>query len=242
MDIYNIRGFVIRAVDYGETSKILTAFTKDRGIISIMARGVKSPKSKKFNLVSVFSESNFELTKKEDLYFLRDGEIIETNMKIRASIDKIYVAQLFFDIIERTSFNSEEENIYELLKKSLYYLQVNENSIRLANMFLIKYISMIGFRPYLRANMDKSNEYYFSLSQGRLLNKSTYSADEIILDGKEIIYLNSILLEVYENIDIIESNIDEKKIFKLIISFINYSLDIHMPQSYINFTKIKGIE
>ncbi|MFM1582540.1 DNA repair protein RecO, partial [Helcococcus ovis] len=69
MDIDNFRGIVFRAVDFGETSKILTIFTRNEGIISVMARGVKNPKSKKQNLVSVFTEADFELTKSKDFYY-----------------------------------------------------------------------------------------------------------------------------------------------------------------------------
>lgn len=243
MDIYDTKAFVIRDVDYGESSKILTLFTKDRGIISVMAKGVKSAKSKKFNLVSVFTEANFELTEKNDFYFLKDGQIIESNLEIRKSIDKIYLAHLFFDIIERTSFNYEDENIYLLLRKSIFYLQKTDDSIRLANMFLLKYVSMIGFKPYLKLEgLSERKSIYFSLLKGRLINKSTYNDETINLSFKEVKYLERVLLEVLENIDDIENNIDEKKIFKLILNFIKYNLDITMPQSYYNFIKLKGID
>lgn len=243
MDIYDAKAFVIRDVDYGESSKILTLFTKDRGLISVMAKGVKSAKSKKLNLISVFTEANYELTEKDDFYFLKDGQIIESNLEIRKSIDKIYLAQLFFDIIERTSFNYEDENIYLLLKKSILYLQKTDNTIRLANMFLLKYISMIGFKPYLNLkNIDNRSTIYFSLSKGRIVYKSTYDNETVNISFKEAKYLEKTLLEVLENIDEIENDIDEKKIFKLIINFIKYNLDITMPQSYYGFIKLKGID
>lgn len=241
MDIYNIQGFVLRTVDYGETSKIVTVLSKDYGFISVMAKGVKSPKSKKLNLIALYTESIFELNKKGDMYYLKDGIIIDSNSNLKNKIDKIYLTQLFFDIIERTTFENYSDNVYMLLKKSLYYLSKTDKDVRIASAFLIKYISMIGFKPILRYTTD-SYSHNFSLKEGRIVPESSHDNTKVKLRSVEIDYLTKLLFEVFENISKIEIDIEEKNIFKLITSFINYNLGISMPQSYQNYLKIKGIE
>ena len=41
-----VEGFIFKETPYGETSKIISVFTKEYGLISIMCKGAKSIKSK----------------------------------------------------------------------------------------------------------------------------------------------------------------------------------------------------
>lgn len=246
MDIINLRGIVIRSVDYKESSKILTIFTHKQGLISVMARGVKRPKSKKQNLCSIFTEANFELTKSKDFYYLKDGDILEKNDFITKNVKLIYLSQLFFDIIERTiPRNDKEENIYLLLIKSIEYLKKEENYLIIANMFMIKFISMLGYKPQLvncvKCNKKNITNIFFSNEYGGILCKDCKKSHDTRLTDKEYKYLYHILNEVYENILIIDSDIDQKKIFRLIFDFIIYNTDINIPNSYKTFTKLEGI-
>lgn len=238
---------MIRAVDFGETSKILTVFSYERGIISVMARGAKNPKSKKLNLISIFTEVNFDLRKSKKFYYLNDGEIIEYNSHIRSNIKKIYLIQMFFDIIERTTFKNEEIKIvFELLIKTIKYFGLEDNYLKLTNMFLIKYISMLGYRPVLntcsRCGKRQFRSVYFSLENGGIVCEDCKRNNNIALTADEYKYLCNILVEVYENTAIIDDEIDERKIFKLLIDFIIYNTDISIPSSYKSFTKLEGIE
>ncbi|MFM1515201.1 DNA repair protein RecO [Helcococcus ovis] len=246
MDIDNFRGIVFRAVDFGETSKILTIFTRNEGIISVMARGVKNPKSKKQNLVSVFTEADFELTKSKDFYYIKDGEIVNDNLHLRDSIIKIYIAQLFFDIMERMMLKNEKnEIVYDLLAKSISYLSLTNRYITVLNMYLIKVISILGYKPELFnctiCGNKKLNKIYFSQSVGGILCENHKNHDAIILDYYEYEYLYSILVQVYEKIDIINNRVDEKKILKILMNFIRYNVDISMPNSYKTLSRLIGI-
>ncbi|MDO4604799.1 MAG: DNA repair protein RecO [Helcococcus sp.] len=246
MDTYNIEAIVFRSIDYGETSKILTVFSLEEGIISVMAKGVKNPKSKKQNLASPFTIANFELNKSHDFYYLKDGEIITSNFKLRKDISKIYITQLFFDIIENTSIKNEKnEIVYLLLKKTLKYLEESEKTILILNMFLIKYISMIGYKPRLFncviCGKNKFTQIYFSNDKGGILCEDDRDFNSIALKLDEYNYLCQILLEVYENIFIINTGNYEKKITKLLIDFIIYNTGINIPASYKMVTKIIGI-
>lgn len=44
--IVRTEAVVLRAIDYGETSQIVTLFTRDRGKVSVLARGARLPKSR----------------------------------------------------------------------------------------------------------------------------------------------------------------------------------------------------
>lgn len=248
MDTYNFKGLVFRSVDYGDTSKIVTVLTEDKGFISLMARGVKKPKSKKQNLVASFTEIYFEANRSGNFYYLKDGEIIDDNLNLRQGLINIYLGQLFLDIVERTSIKDQvEKDHYSLLAKSLSALNNNSNKediLKIANMFLIKYISMIGYKPSifscLKCKKRKFKQVYFSKELGGILCQDHYTENSIRLSFEEYQYLIDILLGVFEKLDIIDGGIDQVKIFNLIIDFIFYNLDIKVPASLNMFKKLIG--
>ena len=248
MDTYNFKGLVFRSVDYGDTSKIVTVLTEDKGFISLMARGVKKPKSKKQNLVASFTEIYFEAHRSGNFYYLKDGEIIDDNLNLRQGLINIYLGQLFLDIVERTSIKDQvEKDHYSLLAKSLSALNNNSNKediLKIANMFLIKYISMIGYKPSifscLKCKKRKFKQVYFSKELGGILCQDHYTENSIRLSFEEYQYLIDILLGVFEKLDIIDGGIDQVKIFNLIIDFIFYNLDIKVPASLNMFKKLIG--
>lgn len=52
-------GIVIRTVDYGETNKIITLYTRTHGKVSLMARGAKKTKSRFSSMSQVFSYGEY---------------------------------------------------------------------------------------------------------------------------------------------------------------------------------------
>lgn len=248
MDTYNFKGLVFRSVDYGDTSKIVTVLTEENGFISLMARGVKNPKSKKQNLVETFTEIYFEANRSKDFYYLKDGEIINDNRKLRQGLINIYLGQLFLDIVERTSIKDQvEKDHYLLLAKSLSCLNDHsdkEDLLKIANMFLIKYISMLGYKPSiyacLKCETKRFRQVYFSKELGGILCQKHYIENSIRLTFDEYQYLIDILLGVFEKLGIIDKEIDQIKIFNLLIDFIFYNLDIRLPASLNMFKKLIG--
>lgn len=246
MDTFNYRGIVLRQTDFSESSYILNIFTYEKGIISVIAKGVKNPKSKKHNLVSVFTEANFELNLSHNRYYLKEGDILNNNLKIREEIKKIYMGQLFFDIIENTLIKEEVNNeVYLLLSKSLIFLSNSNLKLTVGNMFLIKYISMIGYKPRLfectKCETKKFKDIYFSNSLGGIVCQNHYNLGDSYLMIEEYIYLKSILIEVFENINNIKHIKTEKKIFEIIMNFIKYITEIRELKSYSNLKKLFGI-
>lgn len=249
MDTFNLRSIVFRSTDYGDTSKIINAFTLEKGLVSVMARGVKSPKSKKQNLIMAFSESNLEVNLSKEFYYLKDGEIISNHPKIRENLAKLYITQLFFDIIENTMLKDEiQENEFLLLSKSMKYLDKdildNNYTLRVANMFLIKYISMIGYKPNVfvcsKCSTNKFNQVYFSNEQGGVVCGEHSNFNDTKLSIAEYKYLCSCFAYVFEDIEKIDTEIDEKKMFKLILNFIIYTTEIKIPKSLNMINKLFG--
>ena len=60
-----VEGFIIKERDYLESSKILDVFTKKYGIISVISKGCKKPKSSLCSLSSKMTYGNLNIYYKE---------------------------------------------------------------------------------------------------------------------------------------------------------------------------------
>lgn len=228
-----VEAIVIGSVDYKESSKILKVFSKELGIISVMARGAKRPNSKMQNLTSIFTIAKLELVKRNDFYYLDDGQIISINEHLRIDIKNIYSAELCIQFVEKTLMEAQiDKYIYLLLIKTIKFLGETDHKNRLISMFIIKYMSMIGFRPQLNTCVicgKKNNpELGFSMEYGGItcLNHSiTYD----YLQQDEYNYLIWLMYSKIDSVNELKIEINEKMICKYLINFFIKKTEINKP-------------
>jgi len=77
-----VEGVVLRNTIYKENHRIVTLFTSEAGLISLMVKGVKTPE--RMVLITPFSQIEVYFRKKlSDLYVLKDGSLIADNLFLR---------------------------------------------------------------------------------------------------------------------------------------------------------------
>ena len=85
--IEKVTGFIIYTSPFRETSLVLQLFTKEHGMISVMAKGVKSLKSPLRALTLPFTYGNFYLYYKEEkMSILKDVDVINPFFHIHENI------------------------------------------------------------------------------------------------------------------------------------------------------------
>lgn len=70
--------FVLQHRPYRETSLLLDVFTRDFGLVSILAKGVRKPKSKTAGLLLPFSALKLSYVGKHELKVLADAEYVDS--------------------------------------------------------------------------------------------------------------------------------------------------------------------
>ena len=56
-----VKGLVIRSVDVRDSDRLVTIFTEEKGVVSAIARGARSLKSRKMSSTMQFCYGNFVL-------------------------------------------------------------------------------------------------------------------------------------------------------------------------------------
>lgn len=181
-------GIVLTRTDYGEADRIVTLLTPDYGKLSLMARGVRRPKSKLAGGIELFSVSQ--------LTFIRGRGDLGTLISIRLNrhygniVSSIERVQLGYDLIRqlhRATEDAPEVEYFTLLKES--FAALDETSIDIAVIrlwFNSGLLRLGGHSPNLRTDADgrslkADDSYVFDIEtmSFRAQNDGPFSADHI---------------------------------------------------------------
>ncbi len=159
------RGIVLRETESGESDKMLTVLLKERGKVSIYARGARKPNSKFYASCSLFCYSDLVLFQKGEFLSVSSADVINGFVNIRNDYDAFLCACFITELVDKIIFsNMETEKILRLLALSLRALNKGSDLGIVRPAFSFKLMQMEGFTPVLekcaRCNSDVTQ--YFS--------------------------------------------------------------------------------
>ena len=166
MQIIKTDAFVLKSFKYGETSKIVTLFTKDHGKLNAIVKGVRNYKSRICGTMESMNYISAVIYLKEsrDLQLVSNAEYKRSFKGIVNNIDKIEIAY----------------NIIELLNKSVVENYVNNYS-NYTLYFLIKLSNILGLSPEF-TKVYKEHETFFTLNEF-YMNDDIYNEFYVFTQG-----------------------------------------------------------
>ena len=147
-----VKGLIIRTVDLKESDRLLTIFTEEMGVLTALARGARSFKSRKMSSTMQFCYSSFVLFKKDDKYTVRESELIESFYGIRDSIEGLALAAYIAEILSDVTTTESDTGLLRLSLNTLYAISTGKYPLPLVKAaFEIRAASILGFMPEVRA-------------------------------------------------------------------------------------------
>ena len=169
MDSIKTRGIIARKSDYGESNSMLTIFSRELGIISACAYGVRSGKSKQKAGIQVFCLCDFVLSKKGgDIYKVDSAELAESFYPLCEDFEKLALASYFMEVIPDV-FADGDADVLSLLLNSLYVLAYKDVAPELVKaVFELRLSKLSGYEPEVGQCMICGSEAVsgFDLSGG----------------------------------------------------------------------------
>ena len=146
--VIDVEGIVINTKNYGDTSKIIDIFTKDYGVIGVIAKGCKSLRSNLRSVTDKLTYATFTIYyKKDKLSILSEASVINNFSNIKKDIEKISYASFLLDLTNQVYKQCEDNNLYYLLISSLIKINDNFNSLIITNILELKYLEYLGVMP-----------------------------------------------------------------------------------------------
>ena len=218
-----IEGIVINERIYGETSKIVNIITKEKGVISVIAKGSRNLKSDLRNVTAKFSYGLFNLYYKENkLSILKSVDIIDNFKNIKKDLTKISYGTFLLELSEQVMKQSYHNDIYLLLINGLKKINEGYDPLIITNILELKYLDYLGVMPIIDAcAICGSNKSIATISsdKGGYICRNCLT-NEMIVSDKTIR-----LIRMFYYIDI--SKIQKASINENIKKEINFFLDTY---------------
>ncbi len=87
------QGIVLRSIDYKDSQRIISLFTYEQGLISIIVKGISRKNLRLLALTAPFTEIETVYKKgRSDLYLFADGSILDDHLELRKSLECLTTA------------------------------------------------------------------------------------------------------------------------------------------------------
>lgn len=203
---FTTEGIIIQKINYSETSLIIKALTKDKGLQSFIFQGAKR-KGKKGQIISPLSVVNLSCFQRNDSQLAKISQVDLAVVYKDIPFNPIKSSILFFiNELIQNSIKEEEYNLqlYEFLKNILQILDVQSELSNFPLKFTLALLGQIGYYPSIN-----KNGIYFDFLNGQITNNEPshpYFLDEIVT--KHLIKIDNQPMSI--NGDIIPSQIKKE--------------------------------
>ena len=154
MAIQKSLALVLRNYKLGETSKIVTLYTRQFGLEKVVAKGSRSLKSRYWgNLEPLnYIQAIFYLKPGRDLHILSDADIVNSFPKTRKNLTKTSYAYAVCEMIARTQLPGESnKRLFDSVLETLEATDITRNSpTTLFLGFQAKFFDIAGITPDTR--------------------------------------------------------------------------------------------
>lgn len=157
--IIRTEAFVLRSLDYGETSQIVTLFTREKGMISVMAKGARRIKSAYGSTLQpmAYTQVVFYHKSTRTLQTLSESSHVDAFLGIRRSLEKITVGLRVMELI--AALMEEEDPHPETFALALRILRrLNAAEARIDNLWpfaQLRLATQLGMAPSIqRENVE----------------------------------------------------------------------------------------
>ena len=167
-----VRGLVIRTVDIRDTDRLITIFTEEMGVVSALARGARSLKSRKMSSTMQFCYSTFVLYTQGDKYWIKEASLIESFFDIRQTIEGLALANYIAEVLADVTIAEADKDLLRLSLNSLYAIASGKYEIeKIKAVFEIRAASILGFMPDVIACTncgERLGDFIFDIMAGSI--------------------------------------------------------------------------
>ena len=108
-EIVKTEAVVLHKIKYGDTSIIVTLFTKDYGKLTAIVKGGRNPKSKLGLIVDTFNHLQIVFYKKDsrEIQLISSADIISHFPKLKSDFDSLRYAQAVLELVKNLTVEHE---------------------------------------------------------------------------------------------------------------------------------------
>lgn len=178
-----VKGVVLRVVDFKESDRLLTVYTEEMGLITAMAKGARSLKSRKMASTQQLCYSSFVLFGEGDKLYIKEASLIESFYSIRDSLDGLALSMYVAEVVSDVATAEGDAELLRLTLNTLYAISKGSyDTALIKGAFETRLLSILGFMPELRSCKRcgcESGEFFFDIMAAALECKECHKLSAI---------------------------------------------------------------
>ena len=138
---------ILKRLNYGEADRILTIYTKYRGKIRAIAKGVRKITSRKGGNVELFNHCVLFLAEGRNLDIVTEAQVVNSFSRLSDDLEKTATGFYLVELIDQLTPDGQiNRQVFDLLVGALSALQstVNNQQSTIRN-FEISLLRLLGF-------------------------------------------------------------------------------------------------
>lgn len=240
MEELKIKALVLKSVDFKDRDKILTLYSLELGLVSVILKNCNSGAYKLKFAYSTFSFCEFELLKKDEVFIVKTASLIDNFFDITSDYDKYIIGNLALELLIKTNRNFETNQI--LFINSLKFFNLLAYGDVDSKLILLKYLLgltkvngfKLNFKSCSYCNLAFVNKVFLNLDTGEFECGACKSAYSVHIENEVFSLLkrvNSVDLDDVYRVDFSESTL--KDALKIILLNIEKRFNIKINSKVI---------
>lgn len=141
---------VLKAIDYGETDKILTLCTLYGGKVRAIAKGVRRTTSRMGGHLDLFAHATVLFVHGRNMEIVTQGQGIHSFPHLREDLSRLAKACYAAELVDRfTEDHNPSPDLFRALVRVLERIDAGEDGERALQLFELQLLALSGYRPQL---------------------------------------------------------------------------------------------
>lgn len=192
MPHYRDDGVVLRTYKLGEADRIIVIYTRGRGKVRAVAKGIRKTKSKFGARLDPASIVHLQCYEGRNLDIVTQVESRKIFLELRANLDSYGRAAVLLEIVDQVAVEAEANPaLYKLLTGALAELDRSGNPM-VVPAFVAKLLALEGVQPYLEACVSceaTENLVALDISEGGVLCRDCRRGEPLSHEAREALLL-----------------------------------------------------
>ena len=173
--LYRVAAIVLKRRDQGEADRLLTVLARERGKVTLLAKGVRRQASRKAGHVEPFTYVELLVAKGKSLDIVTQAETVEAHRNLREDLWRsswaYYVAELADAFVQD---DDPHQLLFDLLLETLGRLDQGADPLLVVRYYEVHLLSLAGYQPQLFrcvqcSELLKPEVNFLSLARGGCL-------------------------------------------------------------------------
>ena len=208
--------FILHGRDFQNTSRLLDVFTLDYGRVTLVAKGVRTSRSKLQGVLEPFSPLIISWSGKGDVQTLTGAESVKNSINLLGK--QVMSAYYINELLQRLmTVHDPHSELFSIYKETLENFSHTEEELVLRK-FEKQLLAEIGYGLNLEtdaengASLIKEELYYYDLERGPINIKPHEVDKEFVISGQALFDLS------VEKFSSLQSKKEAKQLMRIILS------------------------